>query len=895
MFPGGVSMKILFDPAQAFQAEAISAVVDLFAGQKRAGGAFEWQADALEGDLWSELGAGNRLDLGETQIEANLRAVQARSFKDHAEAIRAEVAATPWAGMDFSVEMETGTGKTYVYLRTILELHARYGWRKFIVVVPSVAIREGVMTSVDLMRDHFRALYDNAPLEAWVYDSAQVSRLRHFQTSPGLQLLVINIQAFDKATNVLNNPHDRLGGKRPLEFLSGARPVVVLDEPQNLESDRAKAAIASLGPLCTLRYSATHKHVYNLLYQLDPVRAFDLKLVKAIEVDSVQEEGDFNRPYVRLKKVKPGARGITATLELDVQTAKGIARKDVTVKHGDDLAAKTGRSLYAGLAVRGIDARPGGERIDLGQFALTLGEGHGALDDAIQRVQVRQTVLRHLEKELTVAKLPQGQRMKVLSLIFLDRVAHYAAAEGKVRAWFTEEYEAVRKLPQFAGLALPPVAQVHKGYFAERDGVVIDSKEKSTQADDEAFELIMRGKERLLSLEEPVRFIFSHSALREGWDNPNVFQICSLREMSTERERRQTLGRGLRLPVREDGTRCHDAMLNRLTLIAGEAFEDFARGLQAEFAEAGVHFEPKLVHNARQRRKLRLRKGWDADPEFLALWERIRHRTRYAVTYETPRLITEAAAAIRSRPDVISTGRIAVTSATIAVTREGVAEQVQSAYEASGLPIASRVPDLLGELQRRTELTRSTLAAIVTRSGRLGDALVNPQRFIELVAGEVGRLKRELLVQGVQYERLTGPGSSWEMMWFSDRELEPYLNRIEDTPHRGLYDGVECDSEVEREFAEKLEARSDIKLFVKLPSWFRVETPVGDYNPDWAIVRETPGSPPRLYLVRETKGTSDFAKLDQAERDKITCGKRHFAALGLTTAGYEWTDSAAKV
>lgn len=888
-------MKILFDPAQEFQLHAIKAVVSAFAGQRPAGGAFEWQADALAGDLLTELAAGNRLDLTEAQIETNVRRVQAESFKDHPAAVRDGVLGAPWAGMSFSVEMETGTGKTYVYLRTILELHARYGWRKFIVVVPSVAIREGVMTSVELMRDHFRALYDNVPLEAWTYDSAQVSRLRHFATSPALQLLVINIQAFDKTTNILNNPNDRLSGHRPIEFLQSANPVVVLDEPQNLESERAKAAIASLGPLCTLRYSATHKHVYNLLYQLDPVRAFELKLVKAIEVDSVREEGDFNRPYVRFKKASPGAKGITAKIELDVQTADGVERKDVTLKHGDDLARKTGRALYAGLVVRGINATPGAERLDLGQFSLGLGEGSGVLDDAIQRVQVRQTIVKHLEKELTVAKLPMGQRMKVLSLFFLPRVADYAAADGKVRGWFIEEYEAARKLPQFAALALPPVEQVHKGYFAQRDGVEIDSKEKSTQADEAAFELIMRGKERLLALEEPVRFIFSHSALREGWDNPNVFQICSLREMHTERERRQTLGRGLRLPVREDGTRCHDATLNRLTLVASEAFEDFARGLQAEFADAGVRFEAKLVHNARKRRKLKLRKGWDADPEFLALWERIKHRTRYSVAYETTRLVTEAAAAIRARPDTISAGRIAVTSASVSVTRAGVAEQVQSAYTAVAVETTRRVPDLLSELQKRTELTRTTLAAILTQSGRLGEALVNPQQFIELAAGEIEQKKRQLIVQGVQYEKLNGPDASWEMMWFRDKELEPYLERVQDTPQRGLYDGVECDSEVERKFAEKLDQRADIKLLVKLPWWFKVETPVGDYNPDWAIVKEVAGEPLRLYLVRETKGTDNFATLEQTEKDKITCGKQHFKALGFAGNGYEWTDSAAKV
>lgn len=889
-------MKILFDSAQEFQLQAIRAVVELFDGQPQAAGAFERPSGALAGELLAEAVAGNRLGLSEAQLEANLRRVQEEQFKSHLPELRDEVLGTPWAGMHFSVEMETGTGKTYVYLRTLLELHARYGWRKFIVVVPSVAVREGVMTSVELMRDHFRALYDNTPIDAWVYDSAQVSRLRHFETSPGLQLLVINIQAFDKSTNVLNNPHDRLGGRCPIEFLRSARPVVVMDEPQNLESEKARAAIASLGPLCTLRYSATHRNVYNLVYQLDPVRAFELKLVKQIEVDSVSEEGDFNRPYVRFKQVKPGGKGITATLELDVQTATGVERKDVSVKHGDNLATKTKRSLYAGLTVRGIDARPGGERIDLGQVTLALGEGSGAMDDAIQRVQVRQTILRHLEKELAVAQLPEDQRMKVLSLIFLDRVAHYASAEGKVRQWFAEEYETLRRQPRFETLVLPEVARVHKGYFAERDGVAVDSKEKSTRADDEAFELIMRGKERLLSPEEPVRFIFSHSALREGWDNPNVFQICSLREMGTERERRQTLGRGLRLPVRVDGTRCHDAALNRLTLIASEGFEEFARNLQAEFAEAGVRFTSGMVNDARKRRKLILKKGWDADPEFLALWERIKHRTRYSVTFDSARLITEAAAAIRSRPDMITAGRVVVSTAVVSPTRRGVVEEVQSAYEAGPVERARTLPDFLAELQKRTELTRPTLVAILRQSGRLDEALVNPQQFIELVVAEVLRKKHDLLVEGVQYERLGSADASWEMMWIRDKELERYANRIQETPQHGLFDGIEYDSEVERKFAEDLDRRSDIKVFLKLPRWFTVETPVGPYNPDWAIVKAPQnGEPPRLYLVRETKCVTRFEDLEWEECQKIACGKKHFLSLGLGANGYTWVSSANQV
>ena len=529
-------MKLLFDPHQPHQAEALHAVLDLFAGQPRC----DMATEPLPGREAHALGLANRLTLGPEALLENLRGVQARHGLPEAEALD---------GMHFSLEMETGTGKTYAYLRTIHELFARFGFAKFIIVVPSVAIREGVLKSLELTREHFESLYGRTPMEAWVYDAGKTSRLRGFAESADLQVMVLNIDAFNKQANVIHKAQDRLAGRKPIELIQAARPIVIVDEPQNMESPQARQAIADLAPLLTLRYSATHRHSYNLLYRLDPVKAYDMRLVKRIEVASVIEEEDFNRPYLRLETVSAKGAAITARLTLDVETAKGPVRKTLAVKAGDDLEARAGgREGYRGLVVAEIHAGQGTIRFSSG-LTLAVGQALGGDSDAVMQAQIRETVREHLDKELALqTQLPAGRRMKVLSLFFIDRVANYAAEDGKIRRWFEAAYAEAVRMPRYRGLALPPLASVHAGYFATDKGAAKDTTGR-TRADDEAYALIMRDKERLLSPDEPLRFIFSHSALREGWDNPNVFQICTLNETRSEIKKRQEIGRGLRLAV----------------------------------------------------------------------------------------------------------------------------------------------------------------------------------------------------------------------------------------------------------------------------------------------------------------------------------------------------------
>ncbi|ABO49060.1 type III restriction enzyme, res subunit [Desulforamulus reducens MI-1] len=863
-------MKIKFDSNQQYQLDAIQAIVDVFKGQPRSQGKFEVDLMGLSSGMFNELGVGNHLTPDEDTILANLKEIQEQNGIPQAEALD---------GMNFSVEMETGTGKTYVYLRTIHELYAQYGFTKFIIVVPSVAIREGVLKNLSITKEHFQGIYGNQPFDYWVYDSKRVSSLRQFASSNQLQILVINIDAFNKKeNNVIHKENDRLSGRKPIEFIQATQPIVIVDEPQNMESTQAKEAIQSLNPLCTLRYSATHRHIYNLLYRLDPVKAYDMKLVKRIEVDSVLEEDNFNQPYIRVESIKATKTKITAKLTIDCKQADGVKRTSVSIsKNGTDLYELSGnRELYQGYIVDHIDA--GSQYIAFTNgVVLNTGQQMGGYNDDIMKVQIRETVKEHLEKELHIYRnLPEGKRLKVLSLFFIDKVANYDDAEGKIRLWFEEVYQELAFKPRYRELNLPPVEAVHSGYFAQSKGKAKDTSGK-TKADDEAYQLIMKDKERLLSLEEPVRFIFSHSALREGWDNPNVFQICTLNETKSEMKKRQEIGRGLRLPVDQTGHRVFDTTMNRLTVVANESYEDFARSLQTEIEEeCGVQFEGR-IDNKRQRRTANLKKGWRMDENFLALWDRIKYKTRYSVKYQTGHLIAQAAQAIKKMP-AIESPKIMAQKRGLEITSKGLETRMLSVQETkvgySGLP----VPDLLSYIQRETELTRSTIAQILINSERLADVAVNPQRFLEEATKAIKETLHSIMIDGIQYERIDG--AEYEMLLFADpkHEIRGYVNRMLEVKG-SIYDAIEFDSEVEKEFAQNLDARQDIKLFIKLPRWFTVETPLGTYNPDWAIVKQAVGEDEKLYLVSETKSTKDLSKLRDSERDKIECGKRHFSAL----------------
>lgn len=878
-------MIIKFDSNQQYQLDAIGSIVDLFDSQPLAQGQFEMVSSmAGLGMRTSETGTANFLQLDESTILKNLQTIQKRN--DIPESDKLD-------GMNFSVEMETGTGKTYVYLRSIFELNKQYGFKKFIIVVPSVAIREGVQKSIELTRDHFKGLYGNEPLDCWVYDSKQVSRLRQFATSNQLQVLIINIDAFNKKTNnVIHIENDRLSGRKPIEFIQQTNPIVILDEPQNMESDKAKEALASLNPLCTLRYSATHRNLYNPVYRLDPVTAYDLNLVKRIEVDSVLEEADFNKPYIQVKSIKATKTKITAKVEIDIESKSGPKRKSVSVSNaGVDLFELSNkRPTYEGYVIEEINY--GEKYISFSNgIVLREGETHGGQTDDIMRVQIRETIRGHFEKELALKQSPMdGQSMKVLSLFFIDRVANYYLQDGKIRKWFVEAYREIAADPKYKPLNPLPVEEVHNGYFSCQKGQPKDTSGK-TIADDEAYALIMKDKERLLSLEEPLKYIFSHSALREGWDNPNVFQICTLNETKSEIKKRQEIGRGMRLPIMENGERCFDKNVNKLTVIANESYEDFARKLQTEIEdECGVVFDGGRIKHKKKRRKIKLKKGWNLNEDFKELWERIKYRTRYSVDFESSQIIEKASESLKDMPR-IEHARLEISRAEIKIDKSEVKADIESISQAKTKAGDYPIPDLLGYLQRETELTRKTLSEILIKSNRLNDVPINPQRFLDQAGKCIKATLNRIIVDGIKYDRIAG--AEYEMMLFKGQEILAYLNSIAKVDN-SIYDAIECDSKIEKRFAEELDKRTDIKLFIKLPGWFKVDTPVGKYNPDWAIVKQPEGEAAKLYLVRETKGAKAEMSLRGAEWAKIKCGKAHFDSL-KTDVDFAHVTSAAEI
>ena len=597
-------MKFRFDPDLQFQKDAIESVVNLFEGQPPSG-----QIGIETEGLFQ--GFGNNILLDDKQFLTNVHTVQNQNGIDKTPSLQ---------GRNFSVEMETGTGKTYVYLRTLFELNKKYGFKKFIIVVPSVAIREGAVKSIDIMKEHFGSQYNKVPFEYYLYDSKKLTLIRKFRDSNDIQIMVMNIQAFrrdfsdenmgiekqQKKVNVIYRDSDKMQG-RPIDFIRATMPIVLIDEPQSVDNTpKSQQAIAQLNPAAILRYSATHRNPYNLLYKLGPIEAYEQKLVKRIEIASIHAEDDYSSAYVKYVRGENKSRGhsgIRAILEIHKKTATGIKTTQVKVKVGnsdkqsDDLYYKSGEHLpyRQGFIVDRIDITEhyGFIRFNSGQ-EVRIGESVGGNTQDIMKMMVRETIDQHLRKELSMKKYG----IKVLSLFFIDKVANYriynsdgTTSLGKLGQWFEECYRELSQKPIYKDVVPFKVEDIHHGYFSQdRKGKMKDTK-GGTKEDEDTYSWIMQDKEKLLDIDTPLRFIFSHTALREGWDNPNVFQICTLRKVGSEIERRQQIGRGLRLPVNQKGERIHDIGINRLTVISSEGYEEYVRSLQNEYEEdLGIKF-----------------------------------------------------------------------------------------------------------------------------------------------------------------------------------------------------------------------------------------------------------------------------------------------------------------
>ena len=996
-----MALELKYSSNQQHQVEAVESVCDLFRGQEFMESRFT-AATGKRGTLFEgqglQVGHANGLRLSIAQLEHNLHAVQ------EGQNLPPTSVSTQGRLRDFTVEMETGTGKTYVYIRTIYELNRRYGLTKFIIVVPSVAIREGVKKSFQSMREHFGVLYDNTPLEYFVYDSSDMSSVGTFATSASIQVMIINIAAFNKGYqedgsadegNIFHRPSERLiGGQSPRELVSSCNPVVIIDEPQSVDNTaKAKAAIRSLNPLFVLRYSATHKEEYNKVFRLTPVDAFQRGLVKGICVDSVRSQDDLNGAYVRLESVRTNP--FSAKLLIDVRGKDGAQkRKRVTAKTGDDLYAKSGENsdYEAGWVLNNISAAEGAEWVEFQNgTVLAVGEAVGDVSaDAVKRAQIRRTIEDHLQRQLEL----YHRGIKVLSLFFVDKVEKYRLYDpvrnGEYAQVFEEEYEAAvtspkwRKRYEEAGVPLDTdAAAVHSGYFSQ-DGkghLKNSSASASSKADISTFETIMREKETLLSFpsaqdsdeeraKKRIQFIWSHSALKEGWDNPNVFQICTLVETKDTMTKRQKIGRGLRLCVDQNGERCQDEDVNVLTVVANESYDEFAKGLQSEFEKDGIRFgvltaesfasvvferedgrEEKLGYEGSKRifsalksaglvdakggvtpelkasaersdvpmpegleaaasavesiilRKaqklqikdksreveVRISKDVSENPAFRELWEHIRKRTRFEVDVDSSMLVEMACDEISRMPEV-KAPEVISTRAGVTVGDAGVGAEAESS---SIVRVAGSreydLPDPIAELQDAVGLTRATLKRVLEECGRFEEFPRNPALFLSQVAAKINVAKARVVAKGIKYTKL--PSEEWyKMEDLEPGDLKAYLgqNAWEPKHNKSLYNYVVYDSSsVEKPFAVQLDQAEEVKVFAKLPASFKIDTPLGAYNPDWAYVREVEGEK-RVYFVAETKGggNNDIHVRD-AERNKIICARKHFGALGYGDLKYE--------
>ncbi len=929
-------ITLTFEPNLEHQSHAINAVVDIFRGQPSmldTNVLLDNFALAQPIDVAGSKSLINQQMISQqitSQAIANQRIISDEQVLDNIQAVQREHNITPSTtlydddknlakyGLNASIEMETGTGKTYVYLRSIYELYQTYGMRKFVIVVPSVAIREGVMKSIEMTKAHFAALYDNTRVDARIYDSKNLNSLRDFATSQTVQILVMNIDAFAKDENIINQVREQ--GVAPIEYIQATHPIVIVDEPQNMETAKRLDAIASLQPLITLRYSATHKYSRHLLYSLNPVKAYDAGLVKQIEVDSVMSDDAFNEAYIELLDITPKKTKITAKVSVYANVKGVVKKKTISISDNDDLYKKTEREIYAnGYIVSGINAVEGYIEFDNG-VVIYKGQQTGGMSDSVMRYQIERTIEAHLDKQRKL--LPQG--IKVLSLLFIDRVDNYLVNQtdgytrsGKFAQWFEEIYQTLLDKPKYRDLKQQlaahyqaGVSDIHNGYFSvDKKGRAKDTS-GNTKGDDDTYSLIMRDKEKLLNLNNPLQFIFSHSALREGWDNPNVFQICTLNETKSTLKKRQEIGRGLRLCVGADGHRVYDKQINILTVVANESYDDFAKSLQNEIQDdCGVSFAGR-VKNQAHKQAVRYRKGFMLDDNFKAIWDKIKQKTQYQVRFNTDELITAVIELIADMAEIVApqvqANKVRLTmseqgveSSLLAVNSQRQHYTTDNSYDGSDTDADSNVPqptwqlpDILAYLARHTKLTRATLIEILRQSERIDEMLINPQVFLERLVAIIKQAQTDFMVKGIEYQK---NGQIYAQKLLDRLEAQPtdvyasdYHFDVTDA-HKTIFDNlIPLDSNTEHQFAQDCESMQSVRFYFKLPNWFKINTPLGSYNPDWAVIKEDDEEVSQLYFVAETKNTGgksatgyavDIAKLPLPQQQKIRCGKAHFKAL----------------
>ena len=996
-------MKLQFK-YQKFQQDAANTVCDIFMGQPY--GTFQYKVDSgNRASLYDTGWKNRRIELNDDIILSRVQDIQRKNMIVPSKKLEGRY--------NFTIEMETGVGKTYTYIKTIFELNKRYGWSKFIVIVPSIAIREGVYKTFQVTQDHFAMEY-NKKIDFFIYNSKQIARLEDFATSSSINVMIINSQAFNangKDARRIYMELDEFRSRVPIEVIAETNPILIIDEPQSVEGKKTKEALKDFNPLFTLRYSATHKKdsIYNMVYKLDAIDAYNQKLVKKITVKGITQSGTTGTEgYLYLDKIKLSKAAPKAIIEFDVKKANGVIRNSVTVGEGYNLYENSGNldEYKDGYVVKEINGKDeyiellNGKRIYVDKVIGEMNE------EQIRRVQIHETILSHIERERHLFR----KGIKVLSLFFIDEVAHYKwydeagqAQNGIFAKMFEEEYTNIINHLQLEFydeeylkyLDSIDVKRTHAGYFSvDKKGHMINgkiSKKEKISDDVDVYDLIMKDKERLLSFEEPVRFIFSHSALKEGWDNSNVFQICTLKQSNSDVRKRQEVGRGLRLCVNKNGERMDEAVLDRdvhnvnvLTIIASESYDSFARGLQTEIAEnidrpsvitedlfvgkiieningdklvidkdmahsiwfdlviskyidkKGIltdkyhtdldnkeiklseevqEYAPEIINiinsvydekrslpieNARDYDvDLKLDKNKMAMPEFKALWSKINTKTVYEVHFNTNELIKKAISNLNVNLRVaniyfkIETGSQTDRIESKEDLLEGktfVKEDTRPDSDSRHFKVNNAVKyDLVGKLVKETNLTRKDIIAILTgiEKNVFNMFKNNPEEFIIKAARIINDAKATTVIEHISYE---STNNHYDIDIFNDNMVKGKrdVNSIKVNKH--LYDYVVYDSNIERKFAEDLDTDRNVAVYVKLPNSFFISTPVGKYNPDWAIAFYE-GTVKHIYFVAETKGSMSSLQLRLIEKTKIKCARKHFAAISKGDVVYDVIDS----
>ena len=1003
-------MKLQFKH-QKFQADAAKAVVDVFAGQPYLTPTYmidkgNYQQPLLE--LEEFTGWSNQKIVPELNDKIILENIQ-KLQRDN----QIKPSAKLEGRYNLTIEMETGVGKTYTYIKTMFELNKHYGWSKFIIVVPSIAIREGVYKSFLMTQEHFAEEYGKK-VRFFIYNSAQLEQINHFASDSSINVMIINSQAFNAKGKDARRIHmelDEFGSRRPIDIIAKTNPIVIIDEPQSVEGAQTKENLKQFNPLMTLRYSATHKSdsIYNMIYRLDAMEAYNKRLVKKIAVKGITESGSTaTESYVYLESINLSKAAPTATIQFDCKGASGIRKVTKTVTEGYNLYDNSGQleEYGQGFTVSKIDGRDDSVKFRNG-IKIYAGDVIGKVsEDQLRRIQIRETIISHIQRERELFY----KGIKVLSLFFIDEVAKYrqygAAGEptnGAYADMFEEEYKDIAQNLQhdtndnnyLKYLDLITAKSTHAGYFSiDKKGNMIDPKvgRKETTTDDvDAYDLIMKNKELLLDRDpnkSPVRFIFSHSALREGWDNPNVFQICTLKQSTSETRKRQEVGRGLRLCVNQNGERMDSNVLgndvhnvNVLTVIASESYDSFAKGLQSELAEA-VADRPRAVtpelftgkvivdssgnsdvitdDTAREiyvclrtegyidkqgsltdkycadkangnikladevvdfaqsviaiidsvydskammpedARKNNVELSVDEDklamPEFKELWNKINSKSVYVVDFDTDELVKKAIESLDKNLQVskiyfrVETGAMEqIRSKEELMSGESFVKEEAQNYNHTIALHSSIKYDLIGKLVDETGLTRKAIIQILRgiKQATFEQFKSNPEEFIIKAAALINDEKATAIIEHITYNALD---EKYDTAVFTDPTIKGQLDKNAVKTKKHLYDHVVYDSTNEKNFAMELDTSKDVAVYVKLPNGFYISTPVGKYNPDWAIAFYE-GDIKHIYFVAETKGSMNSMQLRQVEESKIHCAKEHFKAISNGSVVYDVVDS----